>query len=106
VQVVRGRPHTLLDPRFVPGIFFLAIATTIAPFLLFVWGLERVRASDAGVVSTLEPLTAAVIAYIWLGQHLSAMQLAGGLLVIGGIGLVQAERPSPEEVLAERAAID
>jgi drug/metabolite transporter (DMT)-like permease len=93
VQSVRGRPDTLLDPRFWPGIAFLVVATTIAPFLLFVWGLERVRASDAGVVSTLEPLTAAVLAFVWLGQSLSAIQIVGGLLVVVAIGAVQVENP-------------
>jgi drug/metabolite transporter (DMT)-like permease len=106
VQAARGRPDTLLDTRFVPGYVFLAFATTIAPFLLFVWGLERVRASDAGIVSTLEPLTAALIAFVWLGQSLSGWQLAGAALVLGGIGVVQAERPVPPEVLAERAAVE
>jgi drug/metabolite transporter (DMT)-like permease len=106
VQVVRGRPDTLLDLDFLPGILFLAVATTIAPFLLFVWGLQRIRASDAAIVSTLEPLAAAVIAFVWLGQSLSAWQIGGGVLVIAGIVLVQAERPPSREVLAERAAIE
>jgi drug/metabolite transporter (DMT)-like permease len=106
VQVARGSPDTLLDPRFTTAILFLAFATTIAPFLLFVWGLEHVRASDAGIVSTLEPLTAAVIAFIWLDQSLSGWQLAGAALVLIGIGIVQVERPAPRDVLAERAAVE
>jgi drug/metabolite transporter (DMT)-like permease len=106
VQVARGRPDTLLEPRFAFGIAFLAIFTTIAPFLLFVWGLERVSASEAGIVSTLEPLTAAVIAFVWLDQTLSGWQIAGALLVIVGIGLVQAERPMSADALAERAAVE
>lgn len=106
VQASRGRPDTLLDARFAFGVVFLAVATTIAPFMLFVWAVERVRASDASIVSTLEPLAAALIAFVWLGQRLSAMQIAGGLLVIVGIGLVQVDRPPSREVLAERAAIE
>jgi drug/metabolite transporter, DME family len=106
VQATRGRPDTLLDRRFAGGVLFLAVATTIAPFLLFVWGLERVRVTDASIVSTLEPLAAAVIAFVWLGQRLNAWQLVGGLLVLVGIALVQVERPLPDEVLAERAALE
>lgn len=105
VQALRGRPDTLLEPRFVGPILFLAFATTVAPFLLFVWGMSRISASEAGIVSTLEPLTAALIAFVWLGQTLSWWQLAGALLVVVGIGLVQAERPLPDEVLAERSAV-
>jgi drug/metabolite transporter (DMT)-like permease len=38
VQAVRGRPDTLLDTSFLPGVIFLAVATTIAPFLLPSYG--------------------------------------------------------------------
>lgn len=106
VQALRGRPDTLLDPRFVPGVIFLAVFTTIAPFLLFLWGLRRIRVTDAGITSTLEPLTAAVIAFAWLGERLSPWQVVGGALVLAGIALVQMERPSSQDVLAERAAVE
>lgn len=106
VQLSNGRPETLLSARFLPWVVFLAVATTIAPFVLFVWGLERVSASTAGVVSTLEPLTAAVIAFAWLGQSLGGWQVAGAAMVLVGIGVVQAERPASEEVLVERAAVE
>lgn len=106
VQASRGRPDTLLDPRFVPWVLFLAVATTIVPFSLFVWGLGRVRAPSAGIVSTLEPLAATVIAFFWLHQTLSAWQLVGGGMVLLGVGIVQVERPATDHVLAERAAIE
>lgn len=106
VQIARGRPDTLLDPRFWHGIAFLAVFTTIAPFLLFVYGLERVDASRAGVISTLEPLTAAVLAYVFLGQTLRPVQAAGAAMVVAGIAIVQSERPASRTVLEERAAIE
>lgn len=106
VQLVRGRPETLLDTRYTTGILFLAVATTIVPFVLFVWGLARIRATDAAIVSTLEPLAAALIAFVWLDQALSGWQLAGALLVLVGIAMVQVERPPPADVLAERAAVE
>src|SRR5581483_513921 len=105
VQLTRGRPDTLLQARFLPWVAFLAIATTVLPFLFFVWGLERVPVSNAGIVSTLEPLTAAFIAVVWLGEHLSGVQIAGALMVVAGIAVVQLERPATSEVLVERAAI-
>ena len=106
VQAARGRPDTLLDRRFIPGVLFLAFATTIAPFLLFIWGLGRIRSSEAGIIATLEPLTAAVIAYVWLHQSLSGWQIAGGALVIVGIALIQVDRPASPDVLTERAAVE
>jgi drug/metabolite transporter (DMT)-like permease len=105
VQAVRGRPHTLLDATYTPGILFLAVATTLVPFWLFLWGVERVRASRAGIVSTLEPLTAALIAFVWLGQSLSGWQVVGGLMVLCGVAVVQMDKPAAAEVLVERAAL-
>lgn len=106
VQLVRGRPDTLLDASFIPGIFVLAIGTTLVPFLLFLWGLGHVDASRAGITSTLEPLTATVLAFVWLGQTLGALQLAGAAMVIVGVASLQLERPQTAEVLAERAVVE
>ena len=105
VQAGRGRPGTLLQARFTPWIVFLAVATTIVPFFMFVWGLERIHASNAAIVSTLEPLTAAVIAFVWLGETLSGLQVAGALMVLAGVAAVQTERPPSDDVLVERAAV-
>lgn len=106
VVAARGRPDTLLDPSFTAGILFVALGATLAPFALFLWGLGYVGASRAGIVSTLEPLIAAVLAYAWLGQSLTGWQLAGGAMVLAGIGVIQSERPRAPEVMTEAAAVE
>lgn len=106
VQAVRGRPDTLLDPSFLPGLAFLGVFATIVPFLLFLWGLGRVDASRAGIASTLEPLAAALLAYLLLDQTLAPVQLLGGAMVVAGIGVVQADEVPSPEVLAERAVAE
>jgi drug/metabolite transporter, DME family len=103
VQATRGRPDTLLDGSLLPGIVLIAVVATIIPFVLFLWGLQRIGASRAGIVSTLEPLSAAILAYFWLDQTLDAWQFAGAALVVVAIAVVQSEReqaapaPSPLE---------
>lgn len=91
VIALRGRADTLLDAEFLPGIVFLGIAATIAPFLLFVWGLGIVGASRAGITSTLEPVSAAIIAFLWLGQALSPLQIVGAAAVVLGIAIIQSD---------------
>lgn len=91
VALGRGIPRSVLEPRFAAGVLFLGVFGTLVPFLLFLWGLGRVRASRAGILSTLEPVSAAVLAWIWLGQALSSVQVAGGILVVAGVLIVQAE---------------
>lgn len=106
VLSVSGKPDTLTEPSFLPGILFLGVFTTILPFLLFLWGLGVVKASAAGIISTLEPVGAAVLAYLWLGQSLTAMQLFGAAAVLLGIAVVQTERPVSDEAMAERAVVE
>jgi DME family drug/metabolite transporter len=92
LQLFRGRPDTLLNPDFWPAILFLGVVTTIAPFSLFVWGLGKIGASAAGITSTLEPVGGAVLAYVWLGQSLSVVQILGGAAVVLGVALLQLEK--------------
>ena len=39
-----------------------------------------------------EPVLAAVVAWVWLQQSLTTVQVLGGLVVLAGIGLVQSAR--------------
>lgn len=96
-QLQAGTPRTLINPEFIPGVLFLGVATTIAPFSLFLWGVQRVGSSAAGIVSTLEPVAAAVLAYLWLGQSLEPMRVVGAAAVVLGIAIVQSER-RPEAI--------
>jgi drug/metabolite transporter, DME family len=92
VLATRGRPDTLLDGSLLPGVVLLGFIATVIPFMLFIWGLERIRASRAAIVSTLEPLSAAFLAYVWLHQSLDGWQLAGAVFVIAAVAVVQAEQ--------------
>ncbi len=70
---------------------FLALATvgTVLPFGLFIGGLKHLPATQASIVSTLEPVVAATAAYLILGETLAPLQLVGGGLVLAGVVLVQ-----------------
>lgn len=92
VLATRGRPDTLLDSSLLPGVILLGFIATVIPFMLFIWGLQRIRASRAAIVSTLEPLSAAFLAYVWLHQSLDGWQLAGAVFVIAAVAVVQTEQ--------------
>jgi len=61
----------------------LGVVGSVVAILAFFAGLKRVGPSTASVVSTFEPVFTAVLAWIVLGETLSAAQLAGGALVVG-----------------------
>ncbi len=75
-------PAQALMVEHLPGVLFVSLFGTLAPFLFYVWGIERVRAERASIALTLEPVVAAAVAWVWLAQSLSAVQIAGGTLVI------------------------
>jgi len=64
----------------------LAASLGIGTFcgLAFTWGLRRIRASHASVLTLLEPFVAVVIAAVFLGQSLGPLSVVGGLLILGG----------------------
>ena len=56
--------------------------------LLFVWGLRRIPASQASVLTLLEPFVAVVLAAAVMGQTVGALALVGGALILAGAVLV------------------
>lgn len=70
----------------------LALFGTALPVALFAYGLERVEASRASVLTTVEPPVAVILGVVVLGEVLSAGIAIGGLLVLAGILLMQSER--------------
>jgi len=94
-QIFNGFPHELLDPANLPRVLLIGLGATLAPFLLYLWGVERVKAERAAIAATLEPVLGAVVAWIFLDQSLGALQIAGGVLVIAAVILIQAGQPKP-----------
>jgi drug/metabolite transporter (DMT)-like permease len=84
-----------LDEHTVP-VWSLALWTivlgTIVPFALTIGALRHLAATRVGITMTFEPVVATVVAWAWLGETLSAAQLAGGAVVLGGILLAQTAR--------------
>ncbi|MDF2691723.1 MAG: putative rane protein [Labilithrix sp.] len=61
--------------------------------LTFVWGLRRIAASHASILTLLEPFVAVVLAALVLGQELGSARISGGLLILTGAAVVITARP-------------
>jgi inner membrane transporter RhtA len=83
---------TALAPDALPLVLAVGVVGTLIPFGIFLAAINRLDATRAAILATLEPVTAALISWVWLGEHLDAWQLAGGLLVLVGVTLVQLKR--------------
>ena len=70
-------------------IFFIGICGTIIPFGLYFEGIKRIQPTHASITATLEPISAGVIAAMFLGELMSPLQIVGGLIVIVSIVILQ-----------------
>jgi drug/metabolite transporter (DMT)-like permease len=101
VQPVWSFPtHILSSPRNLAYAAYVVIGGTLIPFLCMVAALRHLPAPRAAVVATLEPVLGAILAWPIHDQGLSPLQIAGGLVVVGAIVWVQAQRPELEAELA------
>ncbi|AOV06191.1 transporter [Sporosarcina ureilytica] len=75
----------LFTGRGIAVVLFLGFATTSIAYILFSTGLKYIPSSSAVTLSLAEPLTAALLSVIVVGERLSATSWAGVALLLGGI---------------------
>jgi drug/metabolite transporter (DMT)-like permease len=68
----------------------IALFPTMIAISLFLAGLPRIGAARAALLSTWEPVVTVFLAVVVLGDRLSLVQVAGGILVIVAVIVVQA----------------
>jgi drug/metabolite transporter (DMT)-like permease len=60
----------------------IALLSTVVAMVGFFAGMQRLGATDAATISTLEPVVTLLLAYAILGETLGMKQLAGAFLVV------------------------
>ena len=75
----------VVEPKNIGTILYLGIMTTSAAYILYLFGLKKVPSSSAVTLSLGEPLTAAVLSVVIVGEVLSPISWLGVILLLGGI---------------------
>jgi drug/metabolite transporter (DMT)-like permease len=73
-------------------VLWVIVLGSIVPFTLFVGAMRHLSATRVGIAAMLEPVVATIVAWAWLGESLSAVQLVGAAVVLAGILLAQTAR--------------
>ncbi len=68
---------------------WVVLLGTVAPFLMVIGALRHLPAPQAGVAGMVEPVLAGAVAWVWLDETLTAIQIIGSLVVIAGIAVAQ-----------------
>jgi drug/metabolite transporter (DMT)-like permease len=71
---------------------YVVVLGTVVPFIFLVSALHHVPATRVTIVAMLEPVLAAIVAWVWLGEELATVQIVGGLIVLVGVILAQSAR--------------
>lgn len=80
------RPYTPVEWGW---ILYIAVFGTAVPFGFYLKGISLIHATRASITATIEPITAGILSYIFLGEKMEGLQILGGLLVISSIILLQ-----------------
>lgn len=73
-------------------LLLLALIPTIGGYGLYTVSLAYLPAGVANLIVTLEPVLTATMAYLFLGERLTPVQLAGSGLILAGVFLLEVER--------------
>jgi drug/metabolite transporter (DMT)-like permease len=71
---------------------WMVVLGTIVPFALLAASLRHIPASRAAITAMFEPVAATLVAFAWLEESLSGLQLAGAGVVLAAIFLAQTAR--------------
>jgi DME family drug/metabolite transporter len=69
-------------------LIYLGVVPSAVAYLLYQRGLQEVTASMASIVTLIEPLIAAILAWIFFDERLGVWGILGGALLIGSIGIL------------------
>ncbi|MEU4998780.1 EamA family transporter [Streptomyces sp. NPDC021622] len=86
-----------MDGSSVPAwalIGWIVLVATVIAYVTGVLSVRRLSPQVAGVVACLEAVIATVLAWVMLGEHLSAPQIIGGAVVLAGAFIAQSSTPA------------
>lgn len=94
-------PHTAEPARMGLYLLYIVVIPTAVAYALYFAGAAVIRSATVSVITLLEPLSAAVIAVVLLGEELTVSTVLGTLLMLAAVtGLAVAET-----VAARRGAV-
>ena len=89
----------LAQPSGIALALYLGLLPTAVAYVLFARGLRRTSAAEATTIVLAEPLTAAALGALVLGERLGGAAALGALLVVGGLLTLVVRAPGRPRLL-------
>jgi len=88
------------------AMLYLAIVGSVIAFLLYYWLVLNMDVTKSMLIALVTPVVAVILGMIVLDEEFGWRTLAGGAMIILGIGLIVVRKAKKKEVLASTAAAD
>jgi drug/metabolite transporter (DMT)-like permease len=98
VLLTAGLPHpTRAD---LPWLLLISLVNTGLAYLLYFSGLQRLPAQSVALISYIDPVSALFFSAFFLHESMTALQIAGAVLIIGGavFGEVRGKKSGTESL--------
>jgi drug/metabolite transporter (DMT)-like permease len=73
----------------------MGVISTAVPVTLLLVGIRDIGPGQAAVYATVEPLLTVLLASLLLGERISILQYAGGVVLLSGVLWLRLQRPRP-----------
>ena len=84
-----GNPQNFhWTPMAIIALFYLAIVGSVIAFLLYYWLVQHMDVTNTMLIALVTPITAVILGMLVLNEELNWRTLAGGAMIISGIGFI------------------
>jgi drug/metabolite transporter (DMT)-like permease len=70
----------------------MALISTVLPAFMLAEAMKRIGSSYTAMVGSIGPISTIYLAYIFLGEQLSLIQICGSILVLVGVLMVSLKK--------------
>jgi drug/metabolite transporter (DMT)-like permease len=81
------------------GFAFAVLGPLVLTNLLWFTAIDRIGPSHAAVFANLQPFLAAVCALVLLSEHVTLLEVIGGVVIAAGIVIARLAKPEPRRVI-------
>jgi drug/metabolite transporter (DMT)-like permease len=89
VPAVLAQDFARVSARGWLGLAYVSLVTSVATYLIWSWALARTAASRVAVFSYLQPVAAALLAWLLLGVPLTLHFVVSAAVVLAGVALAE-----------------
>jgi drug/metabolite transporter (DMT)-like permease len=97
LQFAALRPVSALDlpPRVYELSLAMALFSTVLPVFMLGYAIRRIGSGSASLIGSVGPVSTIYMAYLFLNERLSLLQIGGSLLVLTGVVIVSLSTKRP-----------